>query len=282
MSSPQKLHERIYLTLRTSILSGQFKLGDRLTESKLAKQLQVSRTPVREAIRRLQQEQLLTLDSPDGVTIVEISLDSAIHLYDCRIALEQLAVTGACCHITSTQLQALEQNLLASEAALKEQINSHQWSVSEEASYDLKQLALNYEFHRLIAESSQNPWLISLLDQLSNQVKLLRLQILQVPIDVESIQMEHWQLFQAIKNHDIETATQSIKEHLELSKKRVVQVFQNPTRLATKESSNIACPSCYSLSIKKNGRRQDRQNYLCKDCGRQFIETMAYRSGADD
>lgn len=278
MSSPQTLHERIYLTLRTSILSGQFKLGDRLTESKLAKQLQVSRTPIREAIRRLQQEQLLTSDSPDGVTIVEVSLDSAIHLYDCRIALEQLAVTGACLHATSTKLQALEQTLLDSEAALQEHVGSSQRSVSEEVNYDLKQLSLNYEFHRLIAESSQNPWLISLLDQLSNQVKLLRLQILQVPIDVEAIQTEHWQLFQAIKSHDIETATQSIKDHLEFSKKRVVQVFQNPARLAAKESSEIVCPSCHSRSIKKNGRRQDRQNYLCKDCGRQFLETMTYRA----
>lgn len=273
MSSPQTLHERIYLTLRTSILSGEFKIGDRLTESKLAKQLQVSRTPIREAIRRLQQEQLLTSDSPDGVTIVEISLDSAIHLYDCRIALEQLAVTGACLHATAAQLQALEQNLLDSETALQAQI-SHQRSA---VNYDLKQLALNYEFHRLIAESSQNPWLVSLLDQLSNQVKLLRLQILQIPIDVKAIQAEHQQLFQAIKNHDIETATQSIKDHLEFSKKRVVQIFQNSERLIVKESSEIACPSCYSHNIKKNGRRQDRQNYLCKDCGRQFIETMAYR-----
>lgn len=225
---------------------------------------------------------MLTSDSPDGVTIVEISLDSAIHLYDCRIALEQLAVTGACLHATPDQIQALEQNLLESEAALKEQVNAYRRSVSEEVKYDLKQLALNYEFHRLIAESSQNSWLISLLDQLSNQVKLLRLQILQIPIDVEAIQTEHWQLFQAIKKHDIETATQSIKDHLEFSKKRVVQVFQNPERLVAKERSGLACPSCYSHNLKKNGRRQNRQNYLCKDCGRQFIETMAYRPATND
>ena len=281
MSSSQTLHERVYISLRDSILSGQFRQGDRLTESKLAKQLQASRTPVREAIRRLQQEKLLTSDATDGVTIVEISLDSAIHLYDCRIALEQLAVTGACLLITSAQLKSLEQNLLASET-LKEQIDSYETSISDEARYDLKQLALNYEFHRLIAESSQNPWLISLLDQLSNQIKLLRFQILQIPIDVEIIHAEHWQLFNAIQNRDIETAKQSIKKHLELSKERVIQVFKNTNRLTTRGGSGIACPSCYSHSIKKNGRRQNRQNYLCKDCGRQFIETMAYRSNPDD
>lgn len=278
MSSSQTLHERVYIALRNSILSGQFKQGDRLTESKLAKQLQASRTPVREAIRRLQQEKLLTSEATDSVTIVEISLDSAIHLYDCRIALEQLAVTGACLRITPVQIGALEQNLLESEAALKEQVNSYGKAIADDARYDLKQLALNYEFHRLIAESSQNPWLISLLDQLSNQIKLLRLQILQIPIDVEIIQAEHWNLFNAIKNRDSETANQAIKEHLEFSKDRVIKVFKNANRLATRNGSGIACPSCYSHRIKKNGRRQNRQNYLCKDCGRQFIETMACRA----
>ena len=186
-ASPPPLHERVYLTLRASILSGEVSLGERLNESRLAKQLQVSRTPIREAIRRLQQERLLTADAADGITIVEISLDSAIHLYDCRIALEQLAVEGACRHATTAELQGLEANLLDSVATADGQpegtfAHSHQ---------SLHQLELNYDFHRLIAESSQNPWLLSLLDQLSNQVKLVRLQILQVPMDVDAIHAHH-------------------------------------------------------------------------------------------
>lgn len=273
MPSPKTLHERIYLTLRTSILSGEFKLGARLTESKLAKRLQVSRTPVREAIRRLQQERLLTSDSPDGVTIVEISLDSAIHLYDCRIALEQLAVTGACFHATPAQLEGLEQNLLASEAALSQQVSR---STTQQGAAALKQLDLNYEFHQLIAEASQNPWAISLLDQLSNQVQLLRLQILEDWLDVEAIQKEHWQLFRAIKDRDEKAARKAITDHLEHSKKRVIQVFQSHRANYEQTQPAILCPSCRSSRVKKNGHRQDRQNYLCKDCGRQFIETMAY------
>lgn len=269
MSSPQPLHERVYLTLRTAILSGEIRLGERLKESQLAKQLQVSRTPIREAIRRLQQEQLLTADAADGITIVQISLDSAIHLYDCRIALEQLAVEGACRHATAEQIHTLKQNLFASEAVAKEPADIPQ------DSHSLKQLALNYEFHRLIAESSQNPWLVSLLDQLSNQVKLLRLQILQVPLDVDTIHTEHWQLLEAIANRDPETAVEAIRQHLELSKMRVVQVFETSPAVKRPGAHSVVCPSCGSHRIKKNGRRQNRQNYLCKVCGRQFIETTA-------
>lgn len=261
-------------------MSGEIGLGERLNESQLAKQLQVSRTPIREAIRRLQQEQLLTTDSPDGITIVEISLDSAIHLYDCRIALEQLAVKGACRYATPAQIQRLEQNLSESEATFREQVKAYNISTSYQDHQSLKQLELNYDFHRLIAESSQNPWLLSLLDQLSNQVKLLRLQILQVPIDVEAIHAEHWQLFRAIANRDAEAATQSIRQHLELSKMRVIQVFAHSQRVVKNPGGHprIVCPSCNSHSIKKNGRRQSKQNYLCKECGRQFIETIAFRN----
>lgn len=255
-------------------MSGEIGLGERLNESQLAKQLDVSRTPIREAIRRLQQEQLLTIDSPDGVTIAEISLNSAIHLYDCRIALEQLAVEGACRYATSAQIQILEQNLVHSEAAFKKQVNADNRSAPHYDNQSLQQLELNYDFHRLIAESSQNPWLLSLLEQLANQVKLLRLQILQVPIDVEAIHTEHWQLFDAIASRDTEAATQSIRQHLELSKMRVMQVFSHSQNVVqTSDDLQISCPSCRSHSIKKNGRRQGKQNYLCKECGRQFIET---------
>ncbi|MEL6385403.1 MAG: GntR family transcriptional regulator, partial [Cyanobacteria bacterium J06626_18] len=151
---PQPLHEHVYLALRTAILSGEIRVGDRLNESHLAKQLQVSRTPIREAIRRLQQEQLLTTDAPDGIKIVEISPESAIHLYDCRIALEQLAVEGACRHATDVQIQALEQNLVEAEAVFKDPPSFVELQRSHQVDRSLRQLDLNYDFHRLIAVSS--------------------------------------------------------------------------------------------------------------------------------
>ncbi|MEO0350457.1 MAG: FCD domain-containing protein [Cyanobacteria bacterium P01_A01_bin.15] len=261
-SSSPPLYERVYLTLRASILTGEIRLGERLVESQLAQQLDVSRTPVREAIRRLQQEQLITADSPDGLTIVEISLDSAIQLYDCRIALEQLAVESACHRATPAQIQALKQNLVAS-GTLTEQPDDSQ---------TLKRLELNYDFHHLVAQSSQNPWLISLLDQLSNQVKLLRLQILQAPMDVDAIQQEHWQIVDAIALGDAETAKQHIRQHLELSQTRIVNVFKRHSYRP--QTSQLACPRCGSHRLRKNGRRQHRQNYRCKDCGRQFLTNL--------
>lgn len=252
-------------------------LSDRLNESHLAKSLKVSRTPIREAIRRLQQEQLLTPDSPDGIRIVEISLASAIHLYDCRIALERLAVEGACRHASKAQIKALEQNLVNAEPVFKHQLSDLSLQPANPTEQSLRQLALNYEFHRLIAESSQNLWLVSLLEQLSNQVKLLRLQILQVPVDVQAIQAEHEALLQAIIARDVEAATHLTQQHLELSQQRIISIFEHPQRAFPKAvvQSNLLCPDCSSPDVRKNGRRQGKQKYLCKQCGRQFMETTA-------
>ena len=273
---PSSLHERIYLTLRASILAGKIGVGDRLVESQLAQQLAVSRTPIREAIRRLQQEQLLTTDSPDGVTIVEVSLSSAIALYDCRISLEQLAVKGACQQATAEQIQALRQNLLTAESIVQAASSEDSFQGKLQQHQSLKLLDLNYEFHRLIAEGSQNSWLIFLLDQLANQVKLLRLQTLQAPVNVQEIQTEHQQTVEAIARRDAEAAAEHMREHIEISQARIVEIFENQPQTVQVPSTQpqTLCPRCGSDQIKKNGRRQSRQNYLCKQCGRQFLETF--------
>ncbi len=269
--SQKPLHESTYLTLRSLILSGEIAAGERLVESQLAQKLAVSRTPIREAIRRLQQERLLTTDAWDGMTIVEISLDSALHLYDCRIALEQLAVAGACRHATSEQLQAIERTLLAM-AATAESLGSV--SPASPDSQSLKRLDLNYEFHRLIAESSQNSWLLSLLDQLANQIKLLRLQTLQAPIDVAAVHTEHCQVFEAICRRDADLAAQQIRQHLEVSQARIMQVFERQKQGAA-SSPPVICPRCSSHSIRRNGHRQGKQVFCCKDCRRQFLASYA-------
>lgn len=274
-SIPEPLHEQVYLRLRTSILAGKIAQGDRLTENRLAAQLQVSRTPVREAIRRLQYEGLLTLDSAAGVTPVEIALEDALHLYDCRIALEQLAVEGACRSATPTQLDSLRRILQEADGLLQQ--TSQADSSPAIADHALKQRDLNYAFHRLIAESSQNRWLVSILDQLANQVKLLRLQILQVPVDIEAIQSEHWQLVEAIAQHDVEAAVGYMRQHLEVSKQRIAKTIERqanalPVQVA-REETLVICPRCRSQDVKKNGRRKRKQNYLCKACGRQFVES---------
>jgi DNA-binding GntR family transcriptional regulator len=222
LSSPpiqrsKSLHEQTYQALRTSILSGQLAPGDRLVETQIAQQLQVSRTPIREAMRQLQREGLITADSNGGLRVTAISVVDAAQLYDCRIALEQLSVVGACEHASPAQVQKLEHCVVQAEALsslASDQVNSFQL------------LDLDYQFHHLMAESSGNAWLVFLLDQVFDKMALLRIQTLCHNPKVLEIRLEHRQVYEAIAQRDPVAAAQAIQAHLTASKARVVWEVQ--------------------------------------------------------
>lgn len=273
-SAPQRaktLHDQTYSALRSAILFGQIQAGERLVETQLAEQFQVSRTPIRAAVGQLHQAGLLTLHADGGIYVRKLSLHDAIKIYDCRIALEQLAVAGSCKHATKPQLKAIEQTLIESEAIAQ---------CGDAHSHSIQLLDLNIQFHRLIAQSSDNPWLVPLLEQLSNQATLSRVQTLQAIPDVVDVHREHRDIFNAIAQQEVDTAVQLLTYHLRSSQKRIAKQFQSsysansplPDQTKTQTIFSQHCPECGSPDIGKNGRRSGRQNYICKQCRRQFLE----------
>lgn len=213
----QSLQEQAYQALRTAILSGELAPGQRLVETQLAKKLQVSRTPIREAIRLLQHENLATID-PNGILrVATISMTDAVHLYDCRIALEQLSVIGACQNATESQLQDFEAMVKQAEKLVKSK-------PSQLTTFRL--LDLDYRFHRLLAQSSGNPWLVSLLDQVFDKMQLLRIQTTKNNPDVLEIRTEHRLIYEPVRSRNQEAAVQAIKKHLTASKERVIREVQ--------------------------------------------------------
>lgn len=213
----QTLQEQTYQALRAAILSGELAAGQRLVEIQLAKQLQVSRTPIREAMRLLQHESLITVDPNGGMRVAVISVTDAIQLYDCRIALEALSVTGACQNATKSQLRELELIVVQAEKLTKpkpSQLNN------------FRLLDIDYQFHRLLAQSSGNPWLVSLLDQVFDKMLLLRIQTMQQNPDVLEIRSEHRRVYESVRSRDPETAVETIRAHLTASKERVIQEVQ--------------------------------------------------------
>jgi DNA-binding GntR family transcriptional regulator len=213
----KSLHEQVYQALRTAILSGELVPGDRLVETQLAEWLQVSRTPLREALRQLQKEGLVTADTSGGLRVTTISATDASELYDCRLALEQLAVAGACTNASDEQLAQLRDFVKAAEDPRPR----------TDASATRKYLLdLDYGFHHLIAESSGNRRLVSLLEHLFNSMALLRMQTLKQNPNVLDIRLEHQQICNAILTRDVELATTAIRNHLTASKARVVKEIQ--------------------------------------------------------
>ncbi|MBW4482407.1 MAG: GntR family transcriptional regulator [Tildeniella torsiva UHER 1998/13D] len=213
----KSLYEQVYYAVRSAILTGALSPGDRLVETQLAEWLQVSRTPLREALRQLQQDSLVTADVSGGLRVTTITAADAEELYDCRLALEALAVAGACTYATDEQLGAIAACVAQAEGATA---NSH-GSLSAESLLDV-----DYQFHHLIAESSGNRRLVSLLDSLFDAMALLRIQTLQKNPNVLDIRLEHRQIYEAILTRDPEVAVAAITQHLRASKIRVVKEIE--------------------------------------------------------
>jgi DNA-binding GntR family transcriptional regulator len=224
----KSLYEQVYYALRSAILTGQLVPGDRLVETQLAEWLQVSRTPLREALRQLQQEGLATADVSGGLRVTTITATDAAELYDCRQALESLAVVGACFNATPEQLQRIEACITQADSINTELLNPASHGVASEKGLLSPQqlLDVDYQFHHLIAESSGNRRLVSLLEGLFNAMALLRIQTLKQNPDVLEIRLEHRQIYQAILTRDPDLATAAIKGHLNASKARVIQEIE--------------------------------------------------------
>jgi DNA-binding GntR family transcriptional regulator len=213
----QPLQAQAYQALRHAILSGDLSSDERLIETQLAAKLQVSRTPIREALRLLQHENLVTVDSSGGLYVVSLSQADAEQLYDCRIALEQQSTAEACKNATDDQIQKIDLILVQS----KNLIESKPTQLTT-----FQMLNLDYQFHRLIAQSSGNLWLASLLDQVFDKMQLLRIQTIKHNPKVLEICVEHRQIYDAIVARNPKTAVRAIQAHLLASKRRVMQEIQ--------------------------------------------------------
>ena len=168
-------------------------------------------------MRQLQQENLVMADINGGLCVATLSITDALHLYDCRIALEQLSVVEACRNITTAQLEKLDLAVLQAE-----KMTGHQ----PHHLTNFQLLHMDHQFHRLLTESSGNPWLGSLLEQVFDKMALLRLRTMQHNPGVLEIRSEHRRIYQAVADRNPEAATKAIQEHLFASKERVIREIQ--------------------------------------------------------
>lgn len=209
----QPLKDQAYQALRKMILSGELSPGQRLVEAQLARDLQVSRTPIREALGQLQRESLVSIDTNHGLQVSTFSAEDAAQLYECRIALEQVSVTAACYNATAAQLKKLHRLVQQSEKLADTK-------PSQLLNFQL--LDLDYQFHRLIAEMSGNLWLQAMLDQIFDKMMLLRIQTIQQNQNVLDIRAEHLYVYEAIAQRRPEVASEAVINHLRAAKTRVL------------------------------------------------------------
>ena len=195
---------RVFQKIREDILNGIYKENDELRENTIGKELGVSRTPVREALRQLELEGLVTIIPNRGAYVTGISHKDIWDIYVIRSMLEGLCARWAVEHITDAQLDELEETILLSEFQMK-----------KESGFSAEQIAaLDGRFHSILYEASGSRILRHVLTDFHNYVQTARRSSVVSEERARKSIREHRQILRAIRDRDEEMAEQLANEHI--------------------------------------------------------------------
>ncbi|MEL7567343.1 MAG: GntR family transcriptional regulator [Dehalobacterium sp.] len=195
------MREVIFHFLRESIISGKFAPDDHLIEEELAKQLNVSRTPIREAIRKLELEGLVRRSPRRGVVVRKFSLEDAEEIYDLRSVLEGYAARLATKNISMDQINKLKSLL----SEMKESIKNGN---------TIGEMDLHKKWHLTLYAASKNSRLERLLNDYADYLQFFRTLALQNPGRLNETTEQHESLIHAIESGDSELAEKVAREHV--------------------------------------------------------------------
>lgn len=210
MSEFLPLRDVVFNTLRQAILTGELKPGERLMEIHLADKLGVSRTPIREAIRKLELEGLVTMIPRRGAEVAQITEKSMNDVLEVRRALDAFCVELACDRITEEGLTALRDACGQFETAVKTK--------------DTKKIAhADVALHDIIVQATGNQRLIQLVHNLSEQMYRYRFEYIKDTSQHEMLVEEHRIIYESILKKDKETAAQAARTHIDNQEKAIIR-----------------------------------------------------------
>ncbi|MCR5719960.1 MAG: GntR family transcriptional regulator [Lachnospiraceae bacterium] len=203
------LRDVVFKTLRQAILTGELKPGERLMEIHLANKLGVSRTPIREAIRKLELEGLVTMIPRRGAEVSQITEKSMQDVLEVRRNLDALCAQLACERISKEELDALEEAKNDFEETVKTK--------------DFKLIAQkDVAFHDIIIKATNNMRLITLINNLSEQMYRYRFEYIKDFSQHPTLIKEHQDIFNAIKAGNSEKAGEAAVIHIDNQKKAII------------------------------------------------------------
>jgi DNA-binding GntR family transcriptional regulator len=189
----------VYESLRDAIWDGRIAVGERVREEEIARNLGVSRTPVREALQRLHQRGLLVFGAGRGLTVASLSQHQVLQLYAMREILEGSAARFAAQHATEPEIAVL-------------------WRLQKELckpDHDTMALVtLNRRLHQAIYEAAHNQYLIQTLSVLHDSLALLHSTTFRVPSRRLESDEEHRQIVEAIEQHNPDRAEEAARQHI--------------------------------------------------------------------
>lgn len=210
VESVPSLSGRVYQTLKQYILDQRLKPGSKLSVPRLAQQLAVSRTPVKEAIERLGQEGLVTTLPNRGAFVAIIRPEDVEEIYQMREMLEGLASRLAALKIDPGMMAELRRLLEQGEAAVR------RGDITAHTSFDL-------EFHRLIRERAGNRRLIRALDNLQDQIRVVFRTSAIIPGRMAMAIEEHSRIIEALESGEADHAEEITRDHVRRIREAVLK-----------------------------------------------------------
>ncbi len=204
------LRDVVFKKLRKAILTGELKPGERLMEIHLANRLGVSRTPIREAIRKLELEGLVTMLPRRGAEVAQITEKSLKDVLEVRRALDALCAELACRRITQEEERQLA-------AACKE---FEQATATRDATVIAK---ADVALHDIIVAATGNQRLVQLVNNLAEQMYRYRFEYIKDESQHERLMEEHRMIYESIRKKDSAAAAEAAKMHIDNQEKSIMK-----------------------------------------------------------
>lgn len=206
------LREMVFESLREAIILGRLTPGERLMEIQLAEEMGVSRTPVREAIRKLELEGFVVMVPRKGAYVAGISVKDIVDVFEVRAAMEGLAAGLAAERITSDEMDHLERSLIKINVSSGDDIDA---IVEGDVS-----------FHDIIYSASRNQRLVQIITQLQEHLLRFRMTSLSQPGRTKIALDEHKAIVEAICDRNVELAQTLAREHIENAEQSLLNTLR--------------------------------------------------------
>ena len=213
----KSLGQHVFEHLKSAIVRGEVAPGDRLVESRLASALDISRTPVREAMHKLEREGLLRKLPKGGFTVVNLSREEIEETFGIRCVLESYAARLAAANSSEEELLPLE-----------EKIREFQKCLDQGLLEDLPRI--NTQFHSLLYALSKSPRLIKMINDLTDQISRFRKILLKTDTWAETSNQDHRKMLEAIRKRDPNRVERVVREHIERGRKIVLYALEGKAK----------------------------------------------------
>lgn len=216
------IRENVRIAIWNAILSGKLAPGERILESRIAKQMDISRAPVREAIRQLEGEGLVTVVPRKGVFIAKLTVEDVQELYLLRAELEGFAIKFSIKNIKKEEIEELKQLIEEMKEAAK-------------AKNIEKLCRMDVKFHELICISSRQKRLLKIWLTLKPHIWTLNTITRGGGIELMEIVDLHSALVKSLESNDSEQAEKTVKSHIIGFGERVLKALQDNEQITKKE-----------------------------------------------